>query len=95
MLCPDICTAAHTSHLTSHSSPRLTPRLTPQAEHTELTERTATAAEGSSLHAVRLQADLDAVRATSAPHRAESVMAAYLEQQEGTVGNVDAAGAVR
>ena len=38
--------------------------LTPQAEHTELTERTATAAEGSSLHAVRLQADLDAVRAT-------------------------------
>ena len=43
---------------------KLTPRPTPQAEHTELTERTATAAEGSSLHAVRLQADLDAVRAT-------------------------------
>ena len=42
---------------------------------------------------------LDAVRATArggaAPHRAESVMAAYLEQQEGTVGNVDAEGAVR
>ena len=57
-------TSPPTSPHPPHSSPRLTPRPTPQAEHTELTERTATAAEGSSLHAVRLQADLDAVRAT-------------------------------
>ena len=56
---PHLTTLIPTTHLTSHPM-----SLTPQAEHTELTERTATAAEGSSLHAVRLQADLDAVRAT-------------------------------
>ena len=56
---PHLTTLIPITHLTSHPM-----SLTPQAEHTELTERTATAAEGSSLHAVRLQADLDAVRAT-------------------------------